>query len=224
MPKKKRGLSITIALLLAVMAFIFGVYLSQHMSLKKNVDLSQLHGTALNKSRAIEPFSLIGIDDAPFNNASLNGRWTMMFFGFTHCGSVCPTTMAELGKMHRLLQKEGVATLPNVVMISVDPDRDSLITLSHYVKAFDSHFYGARGSEDSIKGLTHEIGIAYIKLVDKDSPNAENYDIEHTGTISLFNPKGRLVAFFTTPHNAEQLARDFMLLTKAYGLKHEQRN
>jgi protein SCO1 len=224
MPQNKNRLSVTIALLLAVMAFIFGLYLSQHLSAKKTVEVGELHGTVLKKPRAIQPFSLMGMDGTPFNNASLNGSWTMIFFGFTHCGAICPTTMAELGKMYRSLEAEGVVSLPRVVMISVDPDRDDLNTLSHYVSAFDSHFYGARGSDDSIKQLAQEIGIAYLKVSKKDESNADAYDIEHTGTITLFNPQGRLVAFFTTPHHAEDLARDFKILTKAHQLTHEQRN
>ena len=136
----------------------------------------------------------------------------MVFFGFTHCGYMCPTTMAELGKTYRLLAEKGVSPLPQVVMISVDPDRDSLVKLGHYVKAFDPHFYGARGSEASIKSMSSEMGIAYLKVADKDAKNTNNYDIEHTGSVMLFNPKGELAAFFTSPHQADLLAKDYTLL------------
>ena len=182
------------------------------MRAKKTVDVSQLHGTMLDEPRAVQAFSLTGIDHKPFNNASLNGSWTMVFFGFTHCGYMCPTTMAELGKMYRLLEEKGVKNLPKVVMISVDPARDHLNKLGHYVKAFDSHFYGARGREDAIKAMTHEMGIAYLKVAQKNTDDASHYDIEHTGSILLFNPQGKLVAFFTTPHQAALLAKDYMLL------------
>ncbi len=136
-----------------------------------------------------------------------------MFFGFTNCGYLCPTTMAELGKMYRLLQEEGVKTLPNVVMISIDPDRDNLEKLAHYVRAFDVHFYGARGDEASVKAMTSEMGIAWLKVVNKDAASPDHYDIEHTGTVLLFNPQGELAAFFTSPHDAKLLAKDYMLLT-----------
>lgn len=215
MLKSTKGRRLTVTILLAIVALIAGLFVSLHMPTKKNIDLSQLHGTALTTSRAVSPFSLFGTDQQPFNNASLNGQWTMMFFGFTSCGSVCPTTMAELGKMYRLLQEQNVQPLPQVVMVSVDPDRDSINKLSNYVHAFDVHFYGARGSDDSVKALAQEIGIAYIKLDNKDVTDSEHYDIEHTGTITLFNPKGQIVAFFTTPHNAALLAHDYMLLSAA---------
>ena len=212
MPDKAKHLTLTIAFLLAIVALSAGLFVSQHMHAKKKIDASQLYGTLLDEPRAVEPFSFTGIDHKSFNNASLQGTWTMMFFGFTNCGYMCPTTMAELGKMYRLLQEKGVKKLPQVVMVSVDPERDDLNKLSHYVKAFDVHFYGARGSEDAIKAMTHEMGIAYLKVARKDSDDSNNYDIEHTGSVMLFNPRGELVAFFTSPHQAEMLAKDYMLL------------
>ena len=66
--------------------------------------------------------------------------------------------------------------------------------------------------EDAIKAMTHEMGIAYLKVAQKNTDDASHYDIEHTGSILLFNPQGKLVAFFTTPHQAALLAKDYMLL------------
>ena len=213
MPGKTNRITLTITILLAIMALSAGLFVSQHMHTKKKVDVSQLHGTLLDEPRAVQPFSLTGTDHKPFNNDSLHGSWTMIFFGFTNCGYMCPTTMAELGKMYRLLEEQGVKTLPQVVMISVDPARDNLDKLGHYVNAFDPHFYGARGSEDSIKAMTREMGIAYLKVARKNTDDATNYDIEHTGSVMLFNPQGELAAFFTSPHQADLLAKDYRLLS-----------
>lgn len=210
---KTTGLTRTVVGLLAVIALSAGLFVSQHMHKKKTVDASQLTGTLLDKPRMVQPFSLMGIDHKPFNNASLHGQWTMVFFGFTQCGYLCPTTLAELGKMYRLLGEKGVKNRPQVLMISVDPARDNVDHLAHYVKAFDPHFYGARGSTASIKAMTQELGIAYLKVARNESHDANDYDIEHTGTVMLFNPQGELIAFFTTPHHAEQLAHDYIMLT-----------
>lgn len=209
---KTKRLSLTIVFLLAIAALSAGLFVSQHIHVKKTVDASQLHGTLLDAPRPVSAFSLTGTDGQAFNNASLRGTWTMVFFGFTHCGYMCPTTMAELGKTYRLLDSKGVKPLPQVVMISVDPERDSLKKLKHYVKAFDVHFKGARGSAEAIKAMTQEMGIAYLKVMRKGADNSNNYDIEHTGSIMLFNPKGELVAFFTSPHQAKLLAKDYTLL------------
>ena len=216
MPDKKKRITLTVAFLLAMIALTAGLFVSQHQHAKKTIDASQLNGTLLDEPRALQAFSLIGTDQKPFNNESLKGSWTMVFFGFTHCGYMCPTTMAELGKMYRLLEAKHVTPLPQVVMISIDPKRDSLETLNHYVKAFDVHFYGARGDESAIQAMTRELGIAYLKVARKNTDNATDsadYDVDHTGSIMLFNPQGELIAFFTSPHQATLLARDYMLLT-----------
>ena len=210
---KKTGVTRTVLGLLAVIALSAGLFVSQHLHKKKTIDARQLTGTLLDKPRMVQPFSLVGIDHKPFNNASLRGQWTMVFFGFTQCGYLCPTTLAELGKMYRLLGDKGVKNRPQVIMISVDPARDNEVHLAHYVRAFDPHFYGARGSLASIKAMTQALGIAYLKVARNGSHDASDYDIEHTGTLLLFNPKGELIAFFTTPHHAEQLAHDYLLLT-----------
>lgn len=212
MPNKTKRLTLTIAGLLAIVALSAGLFVSQHMHTPKTLDVSQFHGTLLTEPRAVQAFSLTGIDHKPFDNARLRGSWTMVFFGFTHCGYMCPTTMAELGKTYRLLKDKGVKTLPHVVMISVDPERDNLKKLGEYVKAFDVNFYGARGDTAVINAMTHEMGIAYLKVARNDAIDPTNYDIEHTGSIVLFNPRGEIVAFFTSPHQAELLAKDYMLL------------
>lgn len=136
-----------------------------------------------------------------------------MFFGFTNCGYLCPTTMAELGKMYRILESQHVKQLPQIVMVSIDPERDDQNKLFNYVTSFHPQFYGARGQEEAIKNMTHEMGIAYAKILEKEGTgDTKNYDIQHSGAVILFNPQGELNAFFTTPHHADVLAKDYLLL------------
>ena len=212
MPDKKNRIAITVVGVLAFASLFLGLFVSQHLHSNKKLDVSQFHGTFLDKPRAVNPFVLTGIDNQPFNNSSLRGHWTLVFFGFTNCGSICPTTMAELGKMYRMLEEKKVKPLPQVVMISVDSERDNLEQLNHYVKAFNPHFYGARGDENTLKVMTKEMGIAYTKVALPGSNDTQKYDIEHTGTVMLFSPQGELSAFFTMPHQASLLAKDYMLL------------
>lgn len=212
MANPKNRVRLTIVGICALMALFLGFFISQHLYWKKGIETSKFHGTILEKPRDVAAFELTGIDNRPFNNDSLHGRWTIMFFGFTNCGSICPTTMAELGKMYRVLEEKDAKVLPQVVMVSLDPERDSADKLNHYVKVFDRHFYGARGEEDAVKLMAHEMGVAYAKIALQGNGDAENYEIEHTGTLMLFNPKGQLSAFFTMPHKAALLASDYLLL------------
>lgn len=209
---KAKGVAFTVVILLALAGLFSGIFVGQHMHFKKKIDVANFHGTYLENPRTINQFSLTGTDQKTFDNASLQNQWTLVFFGFTNCGYLCPTTMAELGKMYRTLESKGVKDLPHVVMISIDPDRDDQEKLGKYVTSFHPDFYGARGDDIAIKAMTREMGIAYAKIMDKDSNDPKNYDVQHSGALMLFNPQGELNAFFTTPHRADLLAKDYMLL------------
>lgn len=204
--------TITVVALVAIVALVAGIFFAQNLSKAKKIKAEKFHGTLLSQARDVNSFELEGTRGVLFNNDSLKGHWTMMFFGFTNCGYLCPTTMAKLGNMYRLLEKRHVANLPDVVMISIDPERDTLNALKHFAQAFHPNFKGARAEKSSIKKMTRELGIAYAKVALPNKKDAESYDIEHTGTILLFNPEGKLTAFFTTPHDAKALAEDYQLL------------
>jgi protein SCO1/2 len=170
--------------------------------------IANFHGTLLPEPREVQSFSLTGIDNRLFNNASLVGKWTMMFFGFTSCGSICPITMGELAKMYHSLEQNRMQQLPRIVMVSVDPERDTLFKLSRYVKMFHPHFYGAIG--DGVAVMAQKFGIMYAKVKNSDT----SYDVQHSGVVLLFNPDGKLVAYFTAPLLATQLVKDYMLLVR----------
>jgi protein SCO1 len=197
--------------ILGLIALSFGLLLSHHNRPDKTKYLA-LHGTYLEHPRKVSAFTLTDTDNKPFDNKSLQGEWTMVFFGFTSCGYLCPTTLAEMGKMYRLLEQQGVKKLPKVVLISLDPERDSIEKLKEYVKAFHPHFEGARGTAPMIQNMTKEMGIAYAQVAIPDVNDQKAYDIQHTGTILLFNPEGQLSMFFTSPHKADLLAEDYALL------------
>lgn len=209
MASQTQRIRYTVISLVGFIALITGLFVAQYTQKGPNVDPEKFHGTWLQAPRPINAFQLTGTDGQMFDNDSLKGNWTFMFFGFTNCGYLCPTTMAELGKTYRLLMDKGVKPLPRVVMISIDPTRDSLDTMSSYVHAFDKHFYGARGDSDVVEKMTKEMGIVYTKISQENGSPTDNYDIQHSGAVMVFNPKGELNAFFTMPHKAADLAKDY---------------
>lgn len=189
----------------AMVAGLAGFFIAKNIFLDHRAAY-ECHGTCLKQPRDIHSFHFTGIDQKPFDNTSLYGHWTLLFFGFTHCSSMCPTTMAELNQVYQLMAKRN-AQVPQVVMISIDPERDNLEQLARYVKAFNPNFYGARAAEERIHQLTQELGLAYFKTTQK-SHDEQNYDIEHTGAVMLINPQGKLTAFFTAPHQAKLIVDD----------------
>lgn len=214
MLKQKLAFKIFCLTALLFLGVLTGVLYTKHRIMQKEALQSNFHGTLLDEPRPVQSFTLMGIDGTPFSQNTLKNRWTMIFFGFTRCGFMCPTTMKELGKMYRMLEGNHVSPLPNVVMVSIDPARDNMDDLERYVHAFHPNFYGAKGSEEMTRAMTKALGIAYTKVANDPNAPARTDDIEHTGAIMLFNPNGQLTAFFTTPHNAGNIAEDYQLLLK----------
>lgn len=196
-------------IIIGLIGVLSGLFLFYH---NKHVDLEQFHGTLLTTPREIQAFSLTGIDGKTFDQNSLKGHWSILFFGFTRCGSMCPTAMGELAKMYRHLVEDNIEPKPLVVMITIDPKRDTLDKLQQYVHVFHPDFFGARAPNKTLKALTKELGIAYTTVTRTSSLARAYQDIEHTGAFLFFNPRGQLVAFSTPPHHADQLVEDYRLL------------
>jgi protein SCO1/2 len=142
-----------------------------------------------------------------FSNATLQGHWTFVLFGYTHCPDVCPTSLALLAEVTRQLQ--GKTVPPQVVFVSVDAPRDSVELLKRYVPAFNPAFIGATGSDTALKALTRDLGVYFVRNVD-DTPGGSSgsYSVDHTSSFFLIAPDGSLRAVFQLPQEAPQMARD----------------
>ncbi len=169
-------------------------------------------GTALPQPRALGPFSLGDTAGGAFDTAALQGRWTLLSFGYTSCPDVCPVVLGVLRDVQRRLD-EGQPGMPlRVVFVSVDPERDGLDHLRQYVTYFDARFVGATGSHAALQDLTRQAGVLYQRAPGSD---ASPYLVDHSATILLVDPQGRLAALFSPPHDAAALARDVVSLADA---------
>lgn len=204
------------AIISAVIALGIGFYVG---NAKVNYNAKLETATVLAHPRDIDKFDLTDNLDKKFDNESLKGHWTLLFFGFTNCPHICPMTMAELKKAYEIMQQQKIPT-PQVVLISIDPARDTIARLNTYVQGFNPHFMGATGSEVKIKNLTQNLHVLYMKVMKTMNKNQnkgntkENYDIDHSGSIFLINPQGQWSAIFSMPHKAKQIAHDVGLIQK----------
>ena len=177
----------------------------------------ELHGTLVEPMRELKPFELMDTEHHTFNLAALKGHWTILFFGYTQCRSICPTTMAELHKINTLLKKSHHFNIPvQIVMISLDPQRDTEQSLGHYVKGFDADFLGALGSKSTIDAMTQELGVVYDTQAALENNQTNDGQIDHSGTLTIINPEGKVVAFMTPPVVAQDVAEDLATLDKSY--------
>jgi len=139
-------------------------------------------------------FELLDHKGKSFSRAQLLGRWTLVFFGFTHCPDICPTTMVELAELKsQLANTEAEAT--QVVMVSVDPARDTPERLSEYVPYFHPEFLGVTGDFTAILSFAQRLNAPFRKLSEPDG----DYQMEHTANVVLMNPRGDYHGFFRAP-------------------------
>jgi len=136
-----------------------------------------------------------------------HGKLTVIFFGFTHCPDVCPTTLAELaGVMTKL---GNAAKQVQVLFITVDPERDTPETLAGYVTAFNSDFIGLTGSPEQVAAVAREFNIVYQK-VEGSSPDI--YSVDHSAGTFVLDAQGRLRLYVRHGQSSEVIASDIMLL------------
>ncbi|HSW92729.1 MAG TPA: SCO family protein [Gammaproteobacteria bacterium] len=210
---KNKKIIFTLLAIIALVAAIeiyFGM-LQRHET-ASNV---KIDGIFLTSPKEINQFNLSASNGKPFTKNNLTGQWTMLFFGFTNCSMVCPTTMAALNDMYKLLEKDLPADkMPQIVMVSVDPDRDSVKRMKEYVTAFNPNFIGARADITETVALEKQLHIAAAKM-QVDGAGKNHYTINHSAEILLFNPKGQLQAYLSFPHQAPQMAKDYQQIIKA---------
>jgi protein SCO1/2 len=146
------------------------------------------------------PFQLVDQNGKPFGDADLKGKWHLVFFGYTHCPDVCPTTLNELAlAMDRLgKQRDRVG----IVFITVDPERDTPETLKSYVASFDAPVTALTGTPDQVAAAQK----AYRVYSAKRPTQAGDYDMDHSAVIYVMDPQGRFTATFTPDTGADQVA------------------
>ena len=146
--------------------------------------------------KTLGAFSVIDHDNNPFTLADLRGKWSLLFFGFTHCPDICPVTLAVMDKTHsRLDQARDV----QFVFVTVDPERDTPERMEQYLTSFNPEFVGLGGSAEQIAGLTGQVGLPYFRDKTQDE---DNYLVDHGASLFMIDPLGRLVGIFSAPHDA----------------------
>jgi protein SCO1/2 len=134
------------------------------------------------------PFTLVGVDGQPFASSRLNGKPAAIFFGFTHCPDVCPTTLSRLTKLRRELGQGDDAV--SIIFISVDPERDTPAELKSYLSLFETPIVGLTGTTAQIEQVKKQYGI-YSRKVPQPGGS---YSVDHTAAVILTDRNGQFVA------------------------------
>jgi protein SCO1 len=153
----------------------------------------------------IGDFQLLDQQERPFGPAQLHGRWTFLFFGYLQCPDVCPMAMHILRDYRQLLAAAHPRLDHQVVFVSVDPEYDRPAQIAAYLDFFDPEFVGLSGSHDALAALAGPLAIKYYEHFDEHGRRS----IDHTSSIMIVDPQGRVLGAFPPPQRPERMLELF---------------
>ncbi len=205
----------TVFILVALIAVVIGLTVSKALNRQEQVNPAQLLDAGivlLPQGRPMPEVRLIDQNGAVQSVDQLQGAWTVLFFGYTFCPDICPTTLAELRQLKGMLPEDTRDSL-QVVLVSVDPARDTPQQLKEYLAFFDTGFRGLTGELADIQKLSNSVGIPFIPG-DESKPD---YTVDHSGNLALIGPDGRQRGFIRAPLNTAKLAAQLPTLLAGEG-------
>ena len=167
---------------------------------------SPYHAADVSWQHTQADFQLTDFNGKPRRLSDFRGKVVVLFFGFTHCPEVCPTTLADLAQVMRLLGQD--AGRVQVLFVTLDPERDSPELLAKFVPSFDPSFLGLYGDAQATAQAAKAFGVNYVKQYDKRG----GYTLDHADGMYLLGPRGKPLLLAPYRQRAEQLAQDIRLL------------
>lgn len=203
---------------LAIIALLAGLGVSYYLKQRHQQQLAKINGTVFPQARELHPVTLLDGKGQAFTNRNLQGHWSLVFFGFTNCPVICPTTLSTLNQAYIKLKNANYQPLPQVVFVSVDPERDNPNRASQYAAGFNPEFMGLTGEKAQINQLARDMNAVYMKVELRPSQSGEKpaYTVDHSTAIMLVDPQGRLRAIFSSPENGDQFAQDYQAVTQRF--------
>ncbi|WP_122319038.1 SCO family protein [Pseudomonas savastanoi] len=195
----------TVFIAAAIVALVLGLILSQLLPGSGSEDQAALNDAGivlLPKSRQLLALSMSDQNGAAVALDDLKGKWTLMFFGYTFCPDICPTTLAQIKQIRTELPEKVVERM-RVVLVSVDPDRDTPQQLKQYLGYFDKQYIGLTAPVADIQKLANAVSIPFIPA-DTSKPN---YFVDHSGNLALIGPDGTQRGFIRAPLNNQKLVK-----------------
>jgi protein SCO1 len=167
------------------------------------------------QARALPAVELIDQHGASFRTAELEGRFSLMFFGFTHCPDVCPLTLQILADARAQLAADEPGEMPDIIFVSVDPKRDTPQRISEYLSHFEAPMRGVTGEDEALAPLLAALGVH----VHRAEHEGEHYNVIHNPTVYVIGPRADLIAVFGSAGSAATITTDYPRVRERY-LRH----
>lgn len=186
--------------IIALMALGVGVFVAINLQTQpKTPEFMQTYP----EPRPLAPVNLMAHNGQPLNNDWFKKQWTLAFVGYTYCPDICPTTLAELKAAYPELQAVKGQFPIKVLFLSVDPKRDDQERLNEYIQFFNPDFMAATAEHKVLFPLVRSMGMAYAIVDSTDNPD---YLVDHSTSVVLINPDGKVVGRFKPEHEPGKLA------------------
>ncbi len=194
-------------IMLAAIALTAGLWFARQQNTTTQMEIS---GFAFPSPKQLADIELIDQNSQPFNEDLFKDKWTFIYVGYTFCPDACPMTLTILDQLYKKLA-DGDQLRDDVAMmlVSIDPHRDTPERLNSYVAHFNDSFVGATGEPAKLKSFANQVSAIYSVPDDKSDPN---YLVDHSSSIILIDPNAAVHAIFTPPQQAEDLAKDFAVI------------
>jgi len=199
-----RNLIIAIVLGSALAAGIF-------VAARMNQPAALQHAFAVPIPQPLPAFTLIDQNGNAVTADTFRGQWDLVFFGFTNCPDICPTTLQILANAKRELISAKMEVTPRIVLVSVDPERDTPEIMGKYVDYFGDGNLGVSGELAELTKFTAALGIYFEKM----PAEGENYSVNHSAAVLVINPQGEFSALFSAPHDVSNYVHDLPILMGA---------
>lgn len=200
--------------LVVALAGGLGLLAAQRVFVERAPAAPQLAAVTLfPQARVLPPFSLQQSDGTPLVPGELNGHWTLVFLGFTSCPDVCPMTLSTLSQSQKLWETIPESTRPRVLFVSVDPERDTPDRIGEYAHGFHRDTLAATADVPSLEAFVKSLSLVFMKVPTADGAPADQYSIDHSATLAVLDPQGRMAGVVQPPLVPAAIAADLATLT-----------
>ena len=200
------GIRKTVLFLVAIIAILLGLTVYKYVDklLLSPQQLSSKGVVVFDPPREIKLGELIKHNNKPLTQADFKGQWSLIYFGYTFCPDICPTSLRVMSQLDTKLRNDSpdLAAKMGYMMITVDPKRDTASKLSQYVPYFSPDFVGVTGSIKDIYEITRQFNIAFTPVVDSED---EFYFLDHSAHLVIVNPQGDYHGFIRAPLEPKKL-------------------
>jgi len=204
----KTVIVIVIFIAIVIAMFVYKITSPRILTVKELVNNGAI---TFQEPEAVKNFSLLSHSKQTFTQDDLKDHWTVLFFGFTHCAGYCPATLALLDSFYGQLEDD-IRDKTDVIMVTVDPSRDSSEVLAAYVPKFNPDFIGLTGEFLTIKLLANSLHVP----LQKKAMQGENYHVQHGEQLILINPKGEFHGFFKAGFSLARLKTTYQSIVITY--------